>query len=531
MRDGGVQIALGFVVVSALLLRVVAIAEPLGIDQSLWASAVRGMARGQRLYRDVWEQRPPGIYLTYLTGFRLLGWRPSTVAWLDIVAAMWTTGLLWSIARPLVHRTTAMLAAALYAALTMPAWLFGNGGFLERSICETFIVVCMGIMAWCAVRLRERPTTGLAALLGLAAGGAVAFKPNAGLYFPAVLMWLAAYGPVAGSRERTSVWRMAAVATAAAALVPLLSLLWLWQLGVLHDARVAVIDFNRFYVADGFTVRGSAQKFSHDVWLRMKTDPLWLAGSVGAVVAMTEIVRRRRLDPLAGLAVLWGGAAAGVIIVNGIRPFNSYFLQAGAPLALLAAWFLMPSAEGRTLGGRALRWGTIGLMVLLLVSRGYLPRVFAWAQADFDSLRGATPRAAYLDRFGGYANDRGYSARANEELADYIRLHTTPDERVYLFGINGAGVYFAADRLTAHRFLRVNFFVPSTFPDPDFTLASVTRGLRAARPRYLIFERLHSSSEMGQAVDGLAEQPEVRALLSGYSRETVIEDFTLFRAP
>ena len=39
-------------------------AEPLGIDQSLWASAVRGLARGQRLYRDVWEQRPPGIYLT-----------------------------------------------------------------------------------------------------------------------------------------------------------------------------------------------------------------------------------------------------------------------------------------------------------------------------------------------------------------------------------------------------------------------------------------------------------------------------------
>jgi 4-amino-4-deoxy-L-arabinose transferase-like glycosyltransferase len=39
----------------------VAIAEPLGIDQSLWASAVRGMAKEQRLYRDVWEQRPPGV--------------------------------------------------------------------------------------------------------------------------------------------------------------------------------------------------------------------------------------------------------------------------------------------------------------------------------------------------------------------------------------------------------------------------------------------------------------------------------------
>ena len=73
--------------VAALALRVPSIAEPLGIDQSLWASAVRGMARNQLLYRDVWEQRPPGIYLTYLAGFRVFGWTPAAVAWMDILAS------------------------------------------------------------------------------------------------------------------------------------------------------------------------------------------------------------------------------------------------------------------------------------------------------------------------------------------------------------------------------------------------------------------------------------------------------------
>ena len=72
-------------------MRVASIAEPLGIDQSLWASAVRGMSRGQLLYRDVWEQRPPGIYWVYLAGFHLFGWTASTVAWLDILAAAATT--------------------------------------------------------------------------------------------------------------------------------------------------------------------------------------------------------------------------------------------------------------------------------------------------------------------------------------------------------------------------------------------------------------------------------------------------------
>jgi len=38
---------LGVVAVAALAVRVPSIAEPLGIDQSLWASAVRGMSRHQ----------------------------------------------------------------------------------------------------------------------------------------------------------------------------------------------------------------------------------------------------------------------------------------------------------------------------------------------------------------------------------------------------------------------------------------------------------------------------------------------------
>ena len=71
-----VLLALAAAAAGALILRIASVAEPLGIDQSLWASAVRGMSRGQLLYRDVWEQRPPGIYLIYLAGFRVFVWPP-----------------------------------------------------------------------------------------------------------------------------------------------------------------------------------------------------------------------------------------------------------------------------------------------------------------------------------------------------------------------------------------------------------------------------------------------------------------------
>jgi 4-amino-4-deoxy-L-arabinose transferase-like glycosyltransferase len=528
------------VAVLAIALRVPSIAEPLGIDQSLWASAVRGMARHQLLYRDVWEQRPPGIYFTYLTGFRIFGWTAAAVAWMDILASAATALLLFAIVRCLSDVTTGAIAAALYGALTMPGWLYRHDGFLERSVCETFIVVCVALAAWCAVRWRAEvsaPTAKTSAALqrrpylwavsvGFFGGAAVVFKPNAGLYLPAILLWMWFYRPPSIAVPQAV--RVLVVALLASAIAPVLTLGWLWRLDLLADARVAVLDFNRFYVSQGLTIKGYAVDFSKAIWLRMKTDPLWLAGGIGSLAVVWQSLRRRAIDAFAGLAVLWGGAAALVIVVNGARLFNTYFIQAFAPLVVLATWLLVGRARA-SLGARLVSVATAALMLLLLVQRHYISRVYEWAQADVAVMRGTLDRTSYLDQFGGYGNERGYSARANEELANYIRSHTTPDDRIFLFGINGAGVYFLSDRLTAHRFLRVNFFVPSEFPNPDFTLDAVVADLAARRPRYLIFEQLHSSSEMGRMVDALQSRGEITRLLGAYRFDTTIEDFSLFR--
>ena len=320
------SLALGVVAVGALLVRVVSIAEPLGIDQSFWASAVRGMSRGQLLYRDVWEQRPPGIYFTYLAAFKLFGWTPAAIAWLDLVASAATTGLVYLIVRRLSTSIAAGVAAALYAALTMPAWLYGHAGFLERSVCETFIVVCVGLGAISSVKFRESGSWIAAAGIGLFSGAAIVYKPNAGLYLIALLLWTLLYRREASSRA--GVVRLLAIAGAAATIAPALTILWLARHDLLREASIAVVDFNRYYVSEGFHVGTYAVDFSKAIFLRMKTEPLWLGGGIGALALLVELVRRRRLSPLAGLALIWGGAAALVIIVNGARLFNTYFIQA-----------------------------------------------------------------------------------------------------------------------------------------------------------------------------------------------------------
>jgi hypothetical protein len=514
----------------AILIRVVSTAEPLGIDQSLWASAVRGMSRGQLLYQDVWEQRPPGIYFVYLWGFQVFGWTPAAVAWLDLLAAAVTTVLVWHIGRRAADPLCGAVAAALYAVFTIPAWLYGYGGFLERSVSETFIIVCVSAGAMCAVAAQRDDSPWWLAGLGLAAGTAAVFKPNAGLYLPALVVWLAAYRSAGRAARHRVLLRATVVATAGAVVVPLLTLAWLWRLDLLAEARIAVVDFNRFYVGQGFSPAQYAFDFSRAVFLRMKTEPLWFAGSAGAVVAAADILRHRRLNPVAGLAIVWGAAAALVIVVNGARLFNSYFMQALPPLALLGAWVLTESARRSPLR-RAFAVVVLLALSVIVVRRDYAGRVWTWASWDLAMLRGAIDRTAYLERFGSYGNNRGYSARANAELADYIAARTARDDRIFLLGISGAGVYFAADRLPAHRFLRVNFFVEMDFPDERFRLEAVVADLKRRPPRYLIFERLHTSADMrmGRSVDALISHPIVADLLSAYEFETQIEDFALYR--
>lgn len=520
---------LALVALFGLLVRVPTIVEPLGIDQSLLASGAKALARGQVLYRDVWDQKPPAIFLTYLAAFRAFGWRPSSIAWLDLLASLVTIGLIVAIVRRLGGLMMAAVAAAFYSALTIPSWLYSarnGGGFLERSVAETFMTVCVAAAAWCAVRLRPRDAGAIWAVgLGLCAGAAISYKPNAGLYLPALLIWVACY------RERPArLVSLIALAGVGAVVFPVITLFWLWRLGVLPDARIALVDFNRFYVSQNFSAGIFGLAFSKEIWRRMKTDPLWAAGGLGALAALWDLARSKKIDPAAALAICWGGAAAAVIFVNGIWLFNTYFIQALAPLAVLAGW-LMTGLARRSVVHKVALTAAVVVMAVFLVRRNYPLKIYEVTHADLDQLLGRGDRTAYLDhaQFGGYASGRAFSARANAELAAYVRDRTARDDRIFQFGISSAGVYFEADRLPAQRFLRVNEFVPSLFPAPGFDLASVTRELATARPVYLIFETLHGQTEMARAVDALQQNPDVVQLLDAYRLETRIEDFTVYR--
>ena len=76
-----------WVALSVATLRVLpALRFPIGRDEATYCVIAQGMLRGQVLYRDLWDNKPPGIFYIYAVIVKLFG----PVMWsVGIVDVLW----------------------------------------------------------------------------------------------------------------------------------------------------------------------------------------------------------------------------------------------------------------------------------------------------------------------------------------------------------------------------------------------------------------------------------------------------------
>lgn len=61
---------------------------PLSPDSTAYAIIGHGLLNGQTLYTDIWDHKPPVIYITYATAEILLGYSPQTIVLLNIFVSL-----------------------------------------------------------------------------------------------------------------------------------------------------------------------------------------------------------------------------------------------------------------------------------------------------------------------------------------------------------------------------------------------------------------------------------------------------------
>jgi hypothetical protein len=475
------------------------------------------------LYRDLWEQKPPGIYLTYLLGFLLFGNRVSSIFWIDYIAGALTVLAVFDLSRRLVSLRFGALAAAVVAVGTLPAARYAYGGFRERAITEPFITLLAAAAAWATVMAITRTRDRWSMAAGLFIGLAFIFKQTALIYWPALGLWTWFATDTATAR-RFLLYSLPGLVVA-----PSLAFVWLWTQGVLGDAWVALVEYNMAYLALGSQgLAGTVTGFVHQIWRRAKSDEVWTLGTVSALVALCAW-RWRSTKPgrVASLGVIWLGAALIAIVANGPRLFTTYFVPPLVPLCLLFAWLLHQTLASGRRWRMAAGFLILGFTGAMLGWSGSLNRAITATAWDAHHLLRHSDRQEYLQRF--HSRAQTFSAADNERLAQYIRAHTAPRDRIFVFGMT-AGTYFSSERFPASRFLWAYPPVSNMIDRPEFRVETLAGELASRAPRYIVLQRHNGDTFTGWRAEEAFAAPPLAALINNsYVQETEIGDFVLYR--
>jgi hypothetical protein len=488
---------------------------PFGSDQGSFATVAEVIGRGGRLYRDVFEIKPPGTYYLFLSAFRVFGHTMFAVRLLDLLWTLGAAATLAMVGERLLGRAAGMAGAFLF--LSFYALGFD---FWHTAQCDGFTSLPLALAALTTVLAESRRSRRLAALSGLFLGLAVLVKFTIGglLLLPLLAAVLA--------REET--WRARVLRIGAYlggfALPLLLTVLWLVSTGSFAAMREIVFGWNAAYGK----IRG-ADPLGH-IWDFLLGGQYLLLKAIGAlaITGTVSLVLARRTRPLWWFLPLWAVVMFVGIVAQG-KYFAYHWLPALPPVGLLAGEGIAFAVLrlGQPFADRTRRaFPVVAAVVLLaLFAAGY------WAQ--FSSEIGyATGRVSTPDYLAQFAtHDSYFSFRADLAVADYVKAHTSRDDTLFVWGLEPL-VYFLSERRPATRFPHA---IPLLTPwsPPAWRQQAITQ-LETSRPKLILV--VHNDAQSwttgwtGDSYSALVmTYPELRELLDGgYRLAARIEDFDVW---
>jgi uncharacterized membrane protein (DUF441 family) len=434
-----------------LLLRLPSLIEPAWYaDEGTYSDIGRALDRGAVLYRDVWDNKPPGIY--WLTA--LLELPGPSVAVLHAALALFVTATaagVWLLGRRAAGLTGATISAAVFLVLAALPNLDGdtyNAEPLGAALATLGLLLLVTGRGW------ELPA---GALLGLA----LLFKE---VFAAELLVGLAVPALLAGGRfERPQLVTAGRVA-AGAAVVFAVAAVPLVLTGTLGSALDALTVQDVKYVGWSNGIGGGPATL---VLAFLTVTRLAIPVAAGAVVARTLL---RRAQPEAAVVALWLGCDLAAVMLSA-RGLTHYVQQAEPALALAAGLLAVAALRRARRFGPALAAGLLLITFPVAQLALWVPRAeVALAQGEtvppwehnnfrtwqlpayyFDAWQRATgrlPAGAYAATFPGPVERQSAVARL-------FRDCSTPGQRVFVWGTVHWS-YALSDRLPAGRYVSLN---------------------------------------------------------------------------
>ncbi len=439
---------------------------PLETDECNYAYFAQRLLAGDRLYVDLWDHQPPGIFALLLLPTAVFGSSPAVYRTLALVLVLLTMFGVFDIARRWFSRSAAWMAALLFALASSDPGIAGEGCNREIHM-NLLLVAAVWVLAQRQVTDRRRVL-----LAGLLLGLASTIKTVVAVHWVALLPFMVLRpAPDTAGRRQHPLKTVAAFVAGPAALW--LAILTYFAAAGRAGAFVdATFTYNLAYSESdqgwggrllGFFLKGG--EFRHQIF--GTASALWLAGALGLAAFPW---RRERIKSL-----LMGGWVVGSYLAVCLpgRFWPHYYLLMLPPAVLLAAGLLhrLERYHG---------WLALGVaaVIILGVLSTQVPRYLLVA-----------PERVGWGRYGprmSWARDQ----------ARRVVAVTDPGDTIYVWSID-ANFYYYSGRRCASRFTMYGSLIadhPSTAARRRLLLEDLGRN----RPRLIFLAAKPPFAELRQ---------------------------------
>ena len=495
--------------VAAILLCVLygwtSVLNPFGRDQGIHAYTASQALKGQLIYRDIFNVKPPMTTPTHALALVLFGHNMTAIRWLDLLitigVAAGLVSFCWLTFRSrAIALCTVFLFVSSYFALDYWNTAQTDGWTLLPTVLSMLGVVLLNREG---DRISGSFCAGLLLVSGMLIGVAVFYKYTVGLILPAACLTL-----FLGGTGRARILRPALVGTGFG-IVCLGVLVWLHASGAWEGFLDSQIRLNKVYAGVRSGPAESAQRFLrvlYSMW-----PPLCSLSVLALVLAG---VRRKKLRSAeAGGLILVGGwviAALASPVVQG-KYFAYHLLPLLAPMAILAGWGLVCLWEIFATHLRRTSGAVLCVVAVLALTFSFTH--FAKWQQGIQILSGQTALREYW-RTSKRFEYPDFALRDDLALAQFLEDRIQDGDRVNIWGFEPL-VNFLVDAPLVSRFLYSYPCVEGSGL-PQFR-AEYIEALRRDPPEFFVVQRgdavPHSTGHARDSYTTFENFEELKALI------------------
>ena len=434
------------------LLRLPSLFEPYWYgDEGIYQVLGAGMRAGRLLYRDIWDNKPPLLYIIYA----LFGSDQFTIRFVSLLFGLTCVGVFFLLAKKLFKEKT-----IIYIATGVFACLFGLP-LLEGNIAnaENFMMLPILVAGLLTVGFAQKQKEKTLFYIGLLLSLAFLFKVVAIFDFTAFSLFLFFVFHPKHNKISTTIYMLLPLITAFFLPIALTGLFFFFA-GAFGDFFDAAFRQNVGYVGYGNTFI-VAQGF-----LYLK---LFLLG----MLTLYLFCKRHVFSSSQLFIILWFGFS----LFNAFfsqRPYTHYLLVLLPSFVLFGGMAF--SREEENAERKIIRAGKVVLLIvlLLLIKNFWLyTKTTGYYQNFIDFISTKKSVFAY-QKFFDSKTPWDYA------LASYLTLHMAKNETIFLWG-NNAQIYTLTHTLPPGRYT-VAYHIRSS----DKTLNETFTALQKTKPKFIV---------------------------------------------